>query len=170
MKNKGFTLIELIIVIVIIAILSAVILFSITQYINKGKDSNISANLAVLIPAGEVYYNSYNSTYKDFCDVGNSVIKNVISQMPVNSNGSCYNSTMPSSGNISDGNPYGVCCSVAGSSQNYQAWAACARELADPTKAWCVDSSGFKEEICRNNCKNNFLPECPDPAQQTGCT
>ena len=66
MKNKGFTLIELIIVIVIIAILSAVILFSITQYINKGKDSNISANLAVLIPAGEVYYNSYNSTYKDF--------------------------------------------------------------------------------------------------------
>ena len=40
-KNKGFTLIELMIVIAIIAILSGIIMFAASLYINKAKDSII---------------------------------------------------------------------------------------------------------------------------------
>ena len=103
--NKGFTLIELIVTIAIIAVLSGIILFSITQYIDKGKDSNISGNLAVLVPAGETWYNGPgNNSYSGFCDpVQNSVIKYAVSQMPANPSGDCYDSSNDSAG---------VCCDI----------------------------------------------------------
>jgi len=149
-KNKGFTLIELIVVIAIIAVLSGVILFSITQYINRGKDSNISGNLAILIPAGEVFYggngNSYNDGSADFCEPeDNSVLKNIIAQMPKNPSEDCLD---------------GICCNSTG-----QAWVACAREFTDPDKAFCVDSRGMKKEIDNGQCAKdisvNGVPQCP---------
>lgn len=155
--SKAFTLIELIVVIVIIAILSGVILFSISQYVNKGKDSNISGNLAVLIPAGEVFYNSNHNSYIDFCDPTGSgtVLKNAISQMPLQSSGApspCY-SDFPTSTT----NPAGVCCNV---NSNGDSWAACARELTNPDYAYCVDSRGVKKRINNSSCDNN-LTQCP---------
>lgn len=147
--SKGFTLIELVVVIAIIAVLSGVILFSVTQYINKGKDSNISGNLAVLIPAGEVYYNAENSLnndgYTGFCD--SSVVTNAISQMPPNASGAC----------TSVDNASGVCCNV---DTGGQAWAACATEFGDSNYAYCVDSRGLKKEICSSQCLSE-ITVCP---------
>ena len=150
-SKNGFTLVELIIVIAIIAILSGVILFSVTQYINKGKDSNISGNLAVLIPAGETYYNIENAQagdgYSGFCNPNaNSALKNVIIQMPVNSLGYCYTTWPP----VNDfNNPAGVCCTVAVGGGS---WVACARELTYPANVYCVDSRGVKEEVKNSDC------------------
>jgi len=145
---KGFTLIELVVTIAIIAVLSGVILFSVTQYINKGKDSNIYGNLAVLIPAGEVFYNGNGNSYNDtatnppgasFCDPGkNSAIKNAFSQMPQNPDGGCLDGLTP-----------GVCCHAES-----QAWVACAIEFTYPTMAYCVDSRGMKKEIANGECAN----------------
>lgn len=45
MKIKGFTIIELIVVIAIIAILASVVMVNVTQYINKSKDASIKANM-----------------------------------------------------------------------------------------------------------------------------
>ena len=150
LKNSGFTLIELVITITIVGVLSGVILFATTQYINKGKDSNISANLSILIPAGEVYYtnngNSYgNGSFNGFCDVDESnVLKNSISQMPqrisASTNGDCWDSQK---------NASGVCCNVA---EDGQSWAACAQEFTDPNSAWCVDSRGVKKQIPIGDC------------------
>ncbi len=145
MKN-GFTLIELIVVIAIIAVLSTVILFSVNIYINKGKDSNVSGSLAILVPAGEVYYNGFPNAYggvvegatETFCE--SSIVENTISQMPVNLESSCY----------SESNPAGVCCYVE--SQYFQAWAACALKFADTEKAYCVDSRGVRKEIPVGSC------------------
>ena len=147
-KNKGFTLIELIVVIAIIAVLSGIILFSVSQYINRGKDSNISGSLAILVPAGEIFYNNNGNSYNDgasFCDPEkNSVIKNIILQMPPNSSGSCGT------------NVAGVCCYAES-----QAWAACAREFANSNLAYCVDSRAMKKEICNSSCADN-ITICPD--------
>lgn len=150
---KGFTLIELIVTIAIISVLSGIILFTTTQYINKGKDSNIAGNLAVLIPAGESYYNKGN-TYENFCNpFVSDIFKNTISEMPLkNSGASCQSSSITETTN-----PAGVCCSV---SSNGQAWAACSDEFSKNDKAWCVDSRGYKKEINKTSCVNT-ITECP---------
>ena len=160
--SKGFTLIELIVVISIIATLSGIILFSITQYINRGKDSNISGNLAVLVPAGEVFYNGNSNSYSNFCDPDiNSVIKNTISQIPPNPDGDCRSDAITSTTN-----PAGVCCYVQPT--NTQSWAACARKFSDNSKAYCVDSRGVKEEICNTSCNQN-ITVCPDGDPINNC-
>ena len=45
-KSKGFTIIELIVVIAIIAILAAIVLVNVTVYINKAKDAAIKSDIA----------------------------------------------------------------------------------------------------------------------------
>lgn len=158
MKNKkglalsrveGFTLIELVVVIAIIAILSGVILFSITEYISRGKDSNVSASLAVLIPAGEVWYNGNGNSYKnktyDFCNPDNNdVYKNMIAQLPANTDFFCLAES--------------------------QAWSACAIKFtkSNPEKAFCVDSRGVKRDICASECIPTMPTECP-PTRPTEC-
>jgi len=143
-KQSGFTLIELVVVVAIIAVLSGVVLFSVSQYINKGKDSNMAGNMAVLVPAGEIYYNGNGYSYSGFCN--NDVVLNAISQMPDNINGTCRSST----------NLVGLCCSVA---EDEESWAACAREFANDKKAYCVDSRGVKKDIDFLNC-NSHITKC----------
>jgi type IV pilus assembly protein PilA len=45
-NKKGFTIIELIVVIVIIAILSVIVTASVVQYIKKGKDAAIKEQIS----------------------------------------------------------------------------------------------------------------------------
>ena len=54
-KQKGFTLIELIVVIAIIAILAAIVLVNVTAYINKSKDASIKANIDTIITEAAVF-------------------------------------------------------------------------------------------------------------------
>jgi prepilin-type N-terminal cleavage/methylation domain-containing protein len=159
-KNKGFTLIELMISISIIAVLSAIVMFSVTQYVNKGKDSNVSGNLAVLVPAGEVYYDIENTNngdgYNGFCLSGSAV--NAFKQISIPTElVDCSN----------DPNHPGICCNVEPSNQN--AWAACAQEFTNNNKAYCVDSRGIKNEICNSHC-TSFIYQCPNEADLSSCS
>jgi prepilin-type N-terminal cleavage/methylation domain-containing protein len=174
MKNRGFTLIELVVVIAIIAILYGVILFSVTQYINRGKDSNIFGNMNILIPAGETFYNgngnSYSYNNKSFCDpTVNSVINNVMTQMPKNPAANyCYRDPItlmhagPMGAYTIYYNPAGLCCLAQS-----QAWVACATEFSNPNNSYCVDSRGMKEETANNctsiynNCLGSNICQCP---------
>jgi len=147
--NKGFTLIELVVVMAVVAILSGLILYSVTQYIAKGQDSNVYGNLVILIPAGEAYYN--NSSYNGFC--GSAVITNAITQMPENATHSCAGA------NSAPSNSVGLCCYV---SSDGNSWAAYARKFADTSFVYCVDSRGVKKEVDyanRSSISTNF--KCP---------
>jgi prepilin-type N-terminal cleavage/methylation domain-containing protein len=162
--SNGFTLIELVITITIVGVLSGVILFATTQYINKGKDSNIAANLSILIPAGEVYYtnngNNYGSgSFTGFCKIDNSnndasnILIQSISQMPQMATGrqvGCWSE-----------NDRAVCCSVA---DDGQSWAACAPMFTNSEKAWCVDSRGVKKEILIEYCLST-ITSCDAPSE-----
>lgn len=127
-KNTGFTLVEILVVIVIIAILASIVLYSARQYINKGKDATIKGNLVVLVTAGELWYDRNNSSYAGFC--GSDAVKRALDQIPsVVGDKHCNVKT-----------PEGT------------AWAACAREFVDDTKAYCVDNKGNQQEINNSNC------------------
>ena len=154
--KTGFTLIELIVVVAIIAILSSIVLFIATQYIGQGKDSSVEGNLVTLIPAGEAYYNvensNYGNGYNGFCSTNNSTMKSILSQIPLpGSNNDCTS---------------GICCFV---DANNDAWAACAQEFAntDPNSvgsAYCVDSRGVQEQITNNECTtliSSTTSQCP---------
>lgn len=131
--NKGFTLIELLVVIAIVGVLSSIILFSVTQYINRGKDASIQGNLVILVAAGEVWYdhNTPNS-YEGFCET--ATVENALAA-------------------INSPEKY---CKVRGDNN---AWSACA-QLTDTDRAYCVDSRGIKKEINSSNCTDN-ITVCP---------
>src|SRR3989338_2905994 len=57
-KSKGFTIIELLVVVAIIAVLAAIVLVNVTAYINQGKNAAIKGNLATVLTNGAVYYDS----------------------------------------------------------------------------------------------------------------
>jgi len=133
MKKNGFTLIELLVVIAITAILSAIVLFTVKDYINKGKDASVKGNLAVLVTDGEAWYDRNNNSYDEFC--GSQAVRNAIISVP-----STVNCKVNDEGN---------------------AWAACAQEFSDGEKAYCVDSTGTKTDIDNSACTED-ITVCPE--------
>ncbi len=126
-KQKGFTLIELIVVIAIIAILAAIVLVNVTQYINKSKTAAIQANLDTLKTQGAAY----------FADITNA--SNFGADFEADTVVGCRS---PVSAAITNNSGTLVCHGAAAT----QAW--CASSVTPtPTdgtnSTWCVDSAGF---------------------------
>ena len=65
-KQKGFTIIELIVVIAIIAVLAAIVMVNVTQYIGKSKDAAIKANLDTIRTNAAVYMSDQEKGNGDF--------------------------------------------------------------------------------------------------------
>ena len=65
-QSRGFTIIELLVVVAIIAVLAAIVLVNVTAYINQGKNAAIKGNLATVLTNGAVFYDQ-NSSYTNFC-------------------------------------------------------------------------------------------------------
>jgi len=123
------------------SILSTIVLFSVSQYVNKSKDANIIGNLAILVSSGEVYYNG-QKTYESFCS--SNVVTNAISEIP-----------KPS---VSPDCSTGLCCE-----DTADEWAACAQLFSNSYTAYCVDSRGVKRQICNSSCVSG-LTQCPSAA------
>jgi len=135
-KSKGFTIIELIVVIAIIAILAAIVLVNVTQYITKAKDSSAKGDLATLMTDMADYYNT-STAYPAAIgtSTGNS-IGNVYTALT--GTGMGYTLTYNTSGT-----PGAYCAAIA--------------EKSLSTNCYCVDSTGYKVE--KTNC--TVTNECP---------
>ncbi len=152
MKSKGFTIIELIVVIAIIAVLAAIVLVNVTQYINKSKNANIKANLAGLTTDGTVYFESdptYNGSYQNFCNSSS-----------VASAKTAIDKIWDPTGNVTGT----VTCNT---NNTFTKWCACAGLLTtstDPSDSnFCVDSTGYKKET-------NTIPSCDTRCFKGSCS
>lgn len=94
MKRKGFTLIELIVVIALIAILSAVILISYSGAQKRSHDSKRKADLNAIATAAMAYYSSHKSFYGANGSVDITaeplVSEGFLSEMPIDPLGNNY--------------------------------------------------------------------------------
>lgn len=66
-RREGFTLVELLVVISIVAILSAIAIVNLNTARNKGRNAAVKANLVTLYSAAELYYDN-KGDYDGFCD------------------------------------------------------------------------------------------------------
>lgn len=64
--QAGFTIVELLVVISVIAVLASVVLFNVTPYIAKAKNAAIKANLSTVLTNSTFYFDS-NTSYSGFC-------------------------------------------------------------------------------------------------------
>ena len=69
-KNKGFTLIELIVVVAIIGLLSAVVVSALTSARNKGKDATIKSIMNQARNQADIFFLTGN-TYSGVCASAN---------------------------------------------------------------------------------------------------
>lgn len=72
--SKGFTIIELIVVIAIIAILAAIVMVNVTQYIKKSRYAAMEAEMEQIRTIATSYF-ADSGTYSGMCDEGSECFK-----------------------------------------------------------------------------------------------
>ena len=142
MKRKsdaGFTIIELLVVVAIIAVLAAIVLVNVTGYINQGKNAAVKGNMATILTNAAVYYDSSslgNGSYANFST-------NVLYTAPAAAAGTANGGTALTYGSKTDTNTQWCSCSVL-------------KTVSGSTDTvFCVDSAGTKigyATACSNHC------------------
>jgi prepilin-type N-terminal cleavage/methylation domain-containing protein len=136
-KQKGFTIIELIVVIAIIAVLTAIVLVNVTSYINKAKDAKINSNLANMATGMASCYAS-TSTYVG-CFANTAYIPAALGTDISTANGG----------------------TAAFNTEAAGTFVICAKLASDGTKGTCVDSTGVtKNNVTYSGCAGS-ITACP---------
>jgi len=155
LKSKGFTLIELLVVIAIIGLLSSVVLVSLSNARNKGRDSSAVGSLSSLRSAAEMYYSgsaNYGSIWGGLDISAAGTVTNVVggSGWAAGTAGVCSDtevvklmkavqSQLPAgTGNL-------VHCSVGKGGLSYSVYAVLNGSATN--HAWCVDDAGVSGDI-----------------------
>ena len=86
MKRKGFTLVELLIVIVVIGILSAMMMLSSTEATTSARASNIVSNLRNLKTAALAYYTDHLDDYNSSLKLNNVDMKDLVKYLKAGGN------------------------------------------------------------------------------------
>lgn len=132
-KRTGFTIIELLVIIAILAVLTSIVLVNLITYKIKSKDSATKEDMHSMVLNGSIYFEAHGN-YGAFCnDATTQTILNAI--------------TSPDKKNCNHSNP---------------SWASCVtlNVPSDGSLAWCVDSVGVKKQINNNQCTNG-IHACP---------
>ncbi len=78
-KEKGFTIIELIVVIAVIGLLTTVVLAFLSSAKAKSADSSVKASMVQIRTQAELYYNA-NQNFTNMCTSGAPGIATILSQ------------------------------------------------------------------------------------------
>lgn len=147
--KKGFTYIELLVVITIIVLITIVVIASTGQFKEKSANSAIKADVVNIVKQIEIYY-SLNSTYGQFPQ---ATCPNTIGGSSVAFDTDSKLIEIIKHATTAGGN--GSSCSSTG--ENY----AVSIGLKTPGQSWCVDSLGTlkqftgtpEDAITNNRCK-----------------
>ena len=132
-KNKGFTVIELIVVIAVIAVLSTLVFIKINSFRNKAKDSVLKQDMALIFNYALDFYQE-TGHYSNFCTQDERVIR-LFEILPAYEDSkaiSCW----------SDSDDWAACAVL-----NYP---------EDRSTAWCIDNSGTLILIPAGDCKGSM--------------
>lgn len=136
-QSKGFTIIELLVVVAIIAVLAAIVLVNVTGYINQGKNAAIKGNMSTITTNGAVYFDGAGN-YTNF---GTNAQYTVPAAAAATANGG----TALTYG-LKSTNDFWCACSVMKVT------------TAEPSgSTYCVDSTGYKKTTttaCATRCTN----------------
>lgn len=115
LKSKGFTLIELMIVVAIIGILAAVAVPKFADLVTKSKEASVKGSLGAVRSALSIYYGDTEGSYPGNLFTG---LTNANRYMPAVGNAaSLGNFTIPKNSNANPGHDYGNVGSAAGVQQ-----------------------------------------------------
>jgi len=144
--KKGFTIIELLVVVSIIAVLTGIVLVNVTIYINRGKDSAAKGNLSSMVTNGAVFYGT-SGNYTNFFTGTNPAT--------ITTTADCAGDNgfvRPCQALISAGyTSIDVSCAGTSCTSGTTGWCAMVTKKAD-TNTFCVDSSGSKIDKPAGSC------------------
>jgi prepilin-type N-terminal cleavage/methylation domain-containing protein len=141
-KQKGFTIIELIVVIAIIAILAAIVLVNVVQYINKAHDATVEGNMATIATNAGAYYADNtrgDGAYTGFNTTnGNLAIEytNPLNAIEANDNGGTTTPPVVSFGAVS-------ACTATDCASNW--CMSTPLKSTNGSTSWCMDATGAGE-------------------------
>jgi prepilin-type N-terminal cleavage/methylation domain-containing protein len=140
--KKGFTLLELLVVVAIVGILTALVVAALKSSRDKGGDAGVKANLRNAISQGEIFYGTNTASpnsYTSVCAIGTvGGAKAVGAQVlaAANANGYSYTATIGTDRNVV-GTATTVTCNG-----NANGWAAEVPLKEVSGTMWCVDWTG----------------------------
>jgi len=134
--TAGFTIIELIVVISIIAVLASIVLINTSSVGNKARDAAIKEDMNSFSQLALGYYESHGN-YGGFCeDAATERLFNSIPAYDEKKEKYCQH----------DSDDWMVCAQL-----NFP---------EDRSKAWCIDKSGIRKQIDSADCQQG-LKTCP---------
>lgn len=160
-KNKGFTLIELLVVIAIIGILSSVVLASLSNARDKGRDAAVKSQLASMKAQSELYYSKnetyYNSRTDNLCYTGqdDGGLAGLL-DATVSTAGSAESVIINGDGALDP--DLEVRCNVSTTAADDR-WAVEA-PLSEDGRYYCADNTGLSKEVVTPLAGNAYV--CPE--------
>ena len=132
MSKKGFTLIELAVVIAIIGIIATIVLVNVRGSKAKARDANIQSSMHQLRNAAEMSYIRNNESYTEVCDEADNTLSNA------GELGLLEEAIKKDNGNKD------ITCFESSDKKDF---AASSPLVARQQKHWCVESAGLSIEL-----------------------
>lgn len=139
MRNKAFTIIELLVIVAVIGVLAAIVIVNITSLKSRAKDAAVRENMSSFFKLASDYLETHGN-YGGFCNYQPTIdLFDIVPAYEGKKTKFCQH----------DSDDWIICAVL-----NYP---------EDRTTAWCIDRSGIRKQINAVDCENlgGETKECP---------